>query len=302
MTLTWLNKILKVLFWSFMLWLFVRLFLLQGFTVPTASMNNSLKEGDLIVVNKLACGARLPITPLSIHIGGRQYFLDLLQLPYLRLPGYGKAERNDILVFNLPTEATLPVDERKDYVKRCIGLPGESIAISEGNVYINGSPELLAAPDGQLSRYKVSVKQNAFPQELYLTAAAARQIAGSDTVTALTRHPLIDYSPAYFPHAPQIRWNPDHFGPLWIPEKGAKLKLSKTTLPLYQRLIENYEGNTITYRNDTILINGQAESYYTFRMNYFFVMGDNRYNSIDSRFWGLVPEDHLIGKALPVVF
>lgn len=302
MALTWLNKLLKILFWSFVLWLLIRLFLFQGFKVPTASMNNSLREGDLIVVNKLACGARLPITPLSIHIGGRQYFLNLLQIPYLRLPGYSKVERNDILVFNLPTETTLPVDERKEYVKRCIGLPGESIAIREGSVYTNGSHKPLAAPDGQLNRYTVSVKNKAFPQELYLTTSAARQIAKSDTVAAMTPHPISDYSPAYFPHAPQIRWNPDNFGPLWIPQKGAKLKLSKTTLPLYQRIIENDEGNTITYKNESILINGKAESYYTFRMSYYLMMGDNRYNSIDSRFWGFVPEDHLIGKALPVVF
>jgi signal peptidase I len=302
MALTWLNKLLKILFWSFVLWLFVRLFFFQGFKVPTASMNHTLKEGDYILVNKLAYGARIPITPLSIHMGGEKYFLDLLQLPYSRISGYADVQRNDIIVFNLPTENQLPVDERREYVKRCIGLPGESISIEESEVYINRSHKPLAAPDGQLKRYAVSVKGDAFPRELYLTASDAQHISKSDTVASTQQTYIQGYSPTYFPHVPQIKWNPDNFGPLWIPKKGAKLKLDRATLPLYQRIIETDEGNVITFKDEAILINGKAESYYTFRMNYYFVMGDNRYNSIDSRFWGFVPEDHLIGKTLSSVF
>lgn len=302
MALTWLNKFLKILFWSFALWLFVRLFFFQGFKVPTASMNETLKEGDYIIVNKLAYGARIPITPLSIHMGGKHYFLDILQLPYLRIPGYADVKRNDIVVFNLPTEQELPVDERKEYVKRCIGLPGESIALEDGQVYINGPAKALDAPGGQLNWYAVSVKGRPFPLDLYLSVSEARQTSQSDTVAKLEKKQLRNYSPTYFPNAPQIRWNPDKLGPLWIPEKGAKLKLDQTTWPIYQRVIEQYEGNSVSFKNDTILINGKAESYYTFRMNYYFVMGDNRYNSIDSRFWGFVPEDHFIGKALSWIF
>jgi signal peptidase I len=302
MALTWLNKFLKILFWSLVLWLFVRLFLVQGFKVPTASMNNTLREGDYILANKLAYGARIPITPLSLHIAGEKYFLDVLQLPYLRIPGYAAVKRNDILIFNLPTENQLPVDERREYVKRCIGLPGESISMEEGDVYINQSHKPLAAPPGQLRRYAVSVKGFPFPRDLYLTASDAQQISKSDTVTNVQQTYIQGYSPTYFPHAPQIKWNPDQFGPLWIPKKGTMLKLDRATLPLYQSIIELYEGNVITFKDEAILINGKVESYYTFRMDYYFVMGDNRYNSIDSRFWGFVPEDHLIGKALSLVF
>lgn len=302
MVLTWLNKILKVLFWSLALWLFVRLFLFQGFKVPTASMNNTLKEGDYIVVNKLAYGARLPITPLSIHLAGEHYFLDMLHLPYLRTGGYTTVERNDIVVFNLPTETTLPVDERKAYVKRCIGLPGESIRLKAGEVYINGSDEPVAAAEEQLCRYAIFIKGAAFPRELSLSVSDAQEIAKSDTVTAIHPQYFQGYSPGYFPNAPQIRWNPDMLGPLWIPKKGAMIRLDKTSLLLYGQVIERHEHATITYQNDTVLINGKAERYYTFRMNYYFVMGDNRYNSIDSRFWGFVPDNHLIGRVSPMRF
>lgn len=302
MALLWLNKILKILFWSLVLWLLIRLLLFQGFKVPTASMRNTFQEGDYVVVNKMVYGARLPITPLSIHIGGKNYFLDLLQLPYWRIPGYSSVKRNDILVFNLPTEYTLPVDERKNYVKRCIGLPGETIAIQDGKVFINGAHKPLDEPEGQLNRYSVSVKGDAFPRELYLTASDARQISQSDTVTDLRQTYISGYHPACFPNNPQIKWNPDKLGPLWIPKKGAMIRLNKITLLLYQRLIEVHEHKAISYKNDTLFINGQAENYYTFCMNYYFVMGDNRSNSIDSRYWGFVPEDHLIGKSLSATF
>lgn len=302
MALFWLNKILKILFWSLLLWLVLRLLLFQGFKVPTASMSKTFKEGDYIVVNKMAYGARLPMTPLSIHVAGKQYFLDVLQLPYCRVPGYSHVERNDILVFNLPTEYTLPVDERKNYVKRCIGLPGECLVIQDGKVYINGSHKPLDEAEGQLNRYNVWIKGRAIPRELYLSASEARQISRSDTVTDVRQTYISGYNPACFPNNPQVRWNPDHIGPLWIPQKGAMIQLNKTTLLLYQRLMEVHEGQVISYKNDTIRINGKAEKYYTFCMDYYFVMGDNRSNSIDSRYWGFVPEDHLIGKSLSIAF
>jgi signal peptidase I len=296
MALTWLNKLLKVLFWAFVLWLGLRLFVFQAYKVPTDSMSNTLKEGDYVFVNKLACGPRLPITPLSIHLAGEKYFLDVLQLPYLRIQGYKHIKRYDIVVFNLPTDNLVPVDERKEYVKRCIGLPGDVLSIKEAYVYFNGNPVVLAP--GQMNLYTLRSKTQQV-SEHYLSFDELRSVHAGHTIEdiRIKALPVGDYSPNYFPNAPQIKWNPDHIGPLYIPKKGQKLALNQTSLLIYQRVIELYEGNVISFKNDSIFINGKAESYYTFKMDYYFVMGDNRNNSIDSRFWGFVPEDHLIGVA-----
>lgn len=298
MALTWLNKLLKVLFWAFVLWLGLRLFVFQAFRVPTDSMSSTLNEGDYVYVNKPAFGARVPITPLSIHLAGEKYFLDVLQLPYLRFPGYRMVERNDIVVFNLPTDNLVPVDERKAYVKRCIGLPGEVLSIKGGDVYMEGRNDRLEPVAGQMNLYSIHDKKQQVTEQ-WLSFDAFLNFEAGDKVEdiRIKALPKDDYSPTYFPNAPQIKWNPDHLGPLYIPKKGQKVALNQTTLLIYERVIGLYEGNEVTFKDGAILINGKAESYYTFTMDYYFVMGDNRTNSIDSRFWGFVPEDHLIGVA-----
>lgn len=294
MALTWLNNFLKILFWSFVLWLVIRVFVFQAFKVPTGSMNATLREGDYVFVNKLAYGARVPITPFSIHLAGKHYFLDVVQLPYFRVPGYTVIKRNDIVVFNLPTENGLPVDERKEYVKRCIGLPGELLSIKKGHVFIKGITGEIRPTKGQVNLYSIGNGTQVKDSSL---SYGELENTGNQLDVRLKTLPADDYSPGYFPNTPQIKWNPDHFGPLYIPKKGQKLALNQTTLLIYQRLIELYEGNTIAFKNGEVFINGEVERYYTFKMNYYFVMGDNRNNSIDSRFWGFVPEDHLIGVA-----
>src|ERR1043165_1993031 len=126
---------MRILFWSLLLWLIVRTFVFQVCKVPTASMKNTLNEGDYILVNKLAYGPRIPITPFAIPFSDA--YIDW-QLPYFRLPGFSKVKRNDIIVFNYPQEDELPVDHRKLYVKRCIGLPGDEVKIMNAVVYVNG--------------------------------------------------------------------------------------------------------------------------------------------------------------------
>lgn len=306
-----LNKLLRIIFFAFCLWLFVRVFIFQVYTVPTDSMNNTLIDGDIVFVNKLAIGARIPITPLSIHLGNTKKYLDWVQAPYLRIFGYTKIHHNDIIVFNLPTETLLPIDERKESVKRCIGLPGDFITIRKGEVYIN---EQLQTEFDVLKWYYFKINQsdtsclrnvvkknklNLSETNFYLSKKnvdSLNKCVGNLSVQK-KYNSIEDYSPIFFPNNPKIKWNPDNFGSYYIPKKGQQIPLTESSLLLYRYIIENYENNTIKLLGDSVFINNTYSPNYTFHMNYYFVLGDNRYNSIDSRYWGLVPENHIIGIA-----
>jgi signal peptidase I len=251
---------MRVFFWSILLCLVIRTFIFQVYKVPSASMKNTLNEGDYILVNKLAYGSRIPFTFFGIPFSA--VYIDQLQLPYLRIPGFSKVKHDDIIVFNYPLDAELPVDLRKPYVKRCIALPGDTLRINGGKIFINGK----AVPDEHAFRDNRTPFDSSF------------------------------YSPSVFPNSADIRWNADHFGPLYIPAAGASIPLTRANRLLFRRIISVYENNPLSFRNDSTFINGAYCDHYTFKMNYYFVMGDNRYNSIDSRYWGFVPEDHLIGR------
>lgn len=223
-------------------------------------MEKTLNIGDRVVVNKLAFGSRIPITPLSIHFGKFKKYVNWINLPYMRISGYTKIKRNDILVFNLPTETQHPIDERKEMIKRCVGLPGDFIEIKSGKVYVN------------------TIHQN----ETFLSPET--QSLSSEF-----------YSPSFFPHHGDFKWNLDFFGKLYIPKKGQTIHLSPKTIILYKSLIEQYEKNSISILGSSYYVNSEKKDTYTFKLNYYFVLGDNRHNSIDSRYWGLLPEDHIIG-------
>ncbi len=176
-----LQKITKFLFYSFITWLVIHLFFFQAFHVPSDSMNKRLTEGDYILVSKLAYGPRTTITPLAVPFSTGRYFLDWIQLPYLRLPGYSSIKQNDVLVFNYPVELNLPVDERQPYVKRCIALPGNQLLIDSGQIFIDG--KLMQEKD---SLVKMEITKKDF------------------------------YNPNYFPNNSKYKWNLDHFGPLAV--------------------------------------------------------------------------------------
>ncbi len=229
---------------------------------------------------------------------------------------YRQAARKEVRERN--TIIYRPVDRRDNYVKRCIGLPGDTVTISSANVYVNGK----MVPDNgtQQISYLVSTKGTTINPKAFermgiaksdqqivsgsssyflpLTKANAEAISKFVDVTQVSPYTLSAgaYDARMFPHSPVYAWNEDNFGPVWIPEKGSTVKLDTSNLPLYERIIDVFEDNDLKVEGRTILINGQPSESYTFKMNYYWMMGDNRHNSADSRFWGFVPEDHIVGK------
>ncbi|MDR1876977.1 MAG: signal peptidase I [Flavobacteriaceae bacterium] len=327
----------------------IHTFIIQPFTIPTASMERTLLVGDFLFVSKMNYGIRVPMTPVAlpflqnkIPLGDsqkpqnqRDSYVDKIRLPYMRIPGWTKIKRYDIVVFNYPTDSLHTAIDRKDpYVKRCVGLPGDKIQLKDGNLFINGKPEELKKDEEQQRNYYVYTTEAGISQrkveelfgyatyqegqdetgkKLYLfrglTKENADKLKGLDTVDSLVvifqkrgeegtaykdmAKTKIDTTNSIFPlHS---GWNSSQYGTLTIPKKGDVVKLTKENINQYRRIIKNYEYNTLEVDGDKIFINGKQTDTYTIQQDYYWMMGDNRDNSLDSRFFGYVPEDHIIG-------
>lgn len=294
--------------------------------VPTSSMEQTILAGDFILVSKLHYGARTPQTPLQLPlmhqtIRGTEIpsYLTWLQLPIYRLPGFSKVKRGDKVIFNCTTELDKPVDLRTYYIKRCIGLPGETIKIENAQIYVDGE---LQIPPSQLQyRYYLRTTENLTERffnkyniKEYMAVREGFLIhTNSQTAEMLKALPYIKgleiivspkhfFNPSVYPHSRNLAWNEDNFGPITIPAKGMMIDINQETLETYEKIIILYDTNEEAHVEDGKLwINGRETKSYTFKQNYYFVMGDNRHNSIDSRFWGFLPEDHLVGKAVLIL-
>ena len=362
-------------------------YIIQPFVIPTGSLEKTLRVGDFLLVSKFHYGARIPSTVVSfpmVHdtiplIKSRSY-LKKPQLPYLRIPGFQEIKNNDIVVFNWPADTVRkffvkekgvikPTDKKSNYVKRAIGIPGDSLEIRDGVVYLNGKENNLpdrARPlftylvksnegvsssklinlevDGfirkfviknlstdtyaEISKYILNISNNGENEYLIYTldkgipiklvrklSLDIREIIDKEKELSLTHYDAIKIKNSnqfdtiyraieetntsnsiFFPNNKRFSWNNDHFGPLYIPKAGDKINLNIKTLPLYKKIITDYEFNDLKVIDEDILINGIKENEYVFKQDYYWMMGDNRYNSEDSRVWGFVPFDHVLGR------
>ncbi len=322
----------------------VHTYVMQPFTIPTSSLEKTLLVGDFLFVSKFHYGARTPMTPVAfpmvhdtIPVAKVKSYLTEPQIPYFRIPGFQDIKHNDIVVFNWPVDTVnafqtagdgkyyyKPIDKKSNYVKRCVGLPGDSLEVRDGYVYVNGKKNDL--PERARIQFAYAVKTNGQlnPEMLHnryditdryfyqnntyhfpaISDESLKMLKNNPNVVAVTRlhNEKGTWDKGIFPNNQSYPWNNDFFGPLYIPKKGATVSITPETLPLYKRVIEVYEGselgieNTITQSDTEVLLNGEVITDYTFKMDYYWMMGDNRNNSEDARTWGFVPFNHVVGK------
>mgnify|MGYP001248806103 CR=1 FL=1 len=307
----------------------LRTFLIEAYTIPTSSMEKSMLVGDFLFVSKLSYGPRVPMTPIAfplVHhtmpiVDGKSYS-EIIKIPYHRMKGIGEIKRNDCVVFNWPAEKLgRPIDKKENYVKRCVGIPGDILELKNGDLFVNKEPQEVFNGMKKQWHYDVTTKgtglnpnillkkyditeggygRNRNEYNLTLTDANRDALSTFPNIIKLERKIEKEniYADYIFPHNQSYKWNIDNFGPITIPKKGSVIELSTNNISLYKDIIERYEKNNIKIIDEVIYINDQIVSTYTFTMNYYWMMGDNRHNSADSRFWGFVPENHIVGKAL----
>lgn len=315
----WVDAILfAVIAATLIRWLF-----LEAYVIPTGSMERTLLVGDYLFVSKMHYGARTPKTPLQVPLTHQkiwgtdiQSYLEWVQLPMYRLPGFQDVERGDVVVFNVPLDLEHPVDLRTNYIKRAVAVPGDVLEIRNQQVFANG--QALSNP--QDLQFSYLLRTDNIPNERFFLNYQlydARQhpeglvvSLSEEMATEIEALPFIksveplkreagQKEAGVLPEAAEFAWNIDNFGPLIVPAEGMTILVTEENIDKYFHTIKNYEGlEEVELHDGKILIDGQAITEYTFGQDYYFMMGDNRHDSYDSRFWGFVPEDHIVGKAL----
>ncbi len=356
----------------------IRTFFFEAYTIPTGSMEKTLLVNDFLFVGKCNYGARLPMTPLAIpfihnKIPGTDYpsYTEWPQVRYHRLPALEKIKRHDIVVFNFPVEGDSryddftateknPMDKKVNYVKRCVGMPGDTLLLRDSKIFINGEAQkeykkMQVSVNIWLSQqtvnrylsqtivkqtregafevvypfsYKQLLKHNIAIDDLepvalernaqgYIVSNAWNvkidpkrykelyEITEIDSLSldVFEKEGAGGASMSIYPRSHRLTWNRDYFGPLYIPKEGATIPMNEENFAIYEKVIRDYEHHqSFVFKEGKYLLDGNAITEYTFKQNYYMMIGDNRHNSSDGRMWGMVPEENVVGKALIIWF
>ena len=337
---SWVDAILFALIAVY----FINVYIFQNYQIPSSSLEKTLRVGDFLCVNKMCYGARVPNTPLSMPLvqhtfpWGSKSYIENPQWAYKRLKGWDKVEKGDIVVFNFPTGDTVctlmqnpdyytlchyygkrvvenrkdvfgeivvrPVDRRENYVKRCVGTPGDSLQIIDNVIYINGVAEpnhphlqycYIIKTDGSalgqnyLAKLGISKEDRSKLAEgvyhLPLTKAMKEELAKNSHIVSIEIEPEENGGEVY--PLGHNSWTRDNYGPIYIPAKGDTVMITEENFRVYKRIADAYEMKPMKM--------GEP---YVFEMDYYWMMGDNRHKSADSRYWGFVPEDHIVGRPM----
>jgi len=378
----------------------VHTYVMQPYTIPTSSLEKTLLVGDYLFVSKFHYGARVPTTTITtpmlhdsiptaiISEKNTKSYLNKPLLPYLRIPGFQKIKRNDIVVFNWPVDTLVhwmdpgkgtdfkPLDKKTNYVKRCVGIAGDTLEVRDGYVYINGKQNILpdraklqfynkvysekglstqkllrytdkeferkfiinftsqnqfekvmryatnnpekikdnqfiittsdeGVPQWIINGYRLDIKEISTKiRKANITDEIAAKLRKDSEVDSVVKviNPKGNKGNNMFPLTTNLSWNTDNYGPIYIPKKGTTVPLNMNSIPFYERIIGDYENNQLDVIGEHIFVNGKKSTSYTFKQDYYWMMGDNRQNSLDARSWGYVPFDHVVGKPVLIWF
>ena len=390
---TWFGEWINALLFAVIAATLVHNYFIQPYIIPTGSLEKTLLIGDFLLVSKFHYGARTPTSAVSfpmvhdtIPIIKTRSYLKKPQLPYFRFPGFQEVQRNEIVVFSWPADTVRkffvkekgikkPIDKKSNYVKRCVGIPGDTLEIINGFVHINGIqnklperartqyshfgynkkgvsskmlldngyknftrkyrienitqesyeaivPYILGRISNDINNFVVITPSAGLPprllgklrlrakelldvqKELTLTLKEAQELQEKGILDSIVRKitKTKTANSNFFPNEIPYDWNEDNFGPILIPKSGMTIELNEGNLPLYKKIIREYENNTLTKKASSLFINGKEATTYTFKKDYYWMMGDNRHRSEDSRYWGYVPDDHILGKPILIWF
>ncbi|MCF6243005.1 MAG: signal peptidase I [Bacteroidales bacterium] len=308
-----------------MIVIILRIFLFEIFTIPSSSMSPTLQTGDKIIVSKLQYGARLPRSGFEIPWFNLFWFLNPKARAemgkniwgYHRVKGYSNIKRGDVMVFNFENK------QFEFYIKRCAGLPGDTLQITNGSLIINSKTLNLSQNLKHLhkiycNKYRKTIRlldslniyyNNIFQKQgkyQFLLCNITNQekyiILKNKCIDSITMEIDTVQSSSLFPFIDTLNWTKDNYGPLYVPQKGQSIKLNTKNYTIYSGIIRNFEQENILNTDTGFYIGNKKIKKYRFNQNYYFMLGDNRSLSMDSRYWGFVPESEIVGKAVLILF